>query len=515
MRNSSKKKNKDSTTIKILFKCTRGNRKNKLVAIRIGREAKRKMYTQKTGCSATITLSANDKDNPASRQSLLLGTVTIHSYKSIKSTSLVYYCRQLRGTRFREFLATCRSSGVLPQQTRALAKAEFITKPGLSKLAAVLVLRDIYNKFAKIRYKMIVSKTLVDRVLEELANNDFFTAYTIDKSNRLYCLFFAYPQLIRIYKDNSYILIFDCTYKVYASSLPLLCFDFVTRLGIVLLLAYVLMLGEAFEDYIQAFQQLQRLFEEYEIDDPNLIIYNRDRAAINVLEVVFLGVPSILYTQYINTAVEVQACKTFGQQKNPDSTRYIPSELAAKFLALYKTYRLALSEAAFNEACAKMLERAQRDELSNSDSDSDDQDTDTDTDNEVDILARPIDYTKAVASTKDTPVRWLKIVRYIKKHQQVHKEKYVKAQTDRLRHYGFDTSSASKGAHTGLKRQTTSSRNNILTFFLKLGLFYEGYLDRYKAALAVAQSNALNIFINTTFFYRANTVVYARALKLI
>lgn len=275
------------------------------------------------------------------------------------------------------------------------------------------------------------------------------------------------------------------------------------------------MLGEAFKDYIQAFQQLQRLFEEYEIDDPNLIIYNRDRAAINVLEAVFLGVLSILYTQYINTVVEVQACKTFSQQKNPDSTRYILSELATKFFALYKTCRLALLEAAFNEAYAKMLERAQRDELSNSDSDSDDQDTDIDADNEVDILARPIDYTKAVALTKDTPARQLKIVRYIKKHQQVYKEKCVKAQTDRLRHYRFDTSLASKGAHAGLKRQTTLSRNNILTFFLKLRLFYEGYLDRYKAALAVVQSNALNIFINTTFFYRANIVVYARALKLI
>lgn len=97
---------------------------------------------------------------------------------------------------------------------------------------------------------MIVSKTLVDRVLEELKSNDFFIAYTVDENDRLNCIFFAYPQLIRIYKDNSYILIFDCTYKVYASSLPLLCFDFVTRLSIVLLVAYVLILGEAFKDYI-------------------------------------------------------------------------------------------------------------------------------------------------------------------------------------------------------------------------------------------------------------------------
>lgn len=260
------------------------------------------------------------------------------------------------------------------------------------------------------------------------------------------------------------------------------------------------MLGETFNDYVQAFQQLQRLFEEYEIDNPDIIIYNRDRAAMNTLESVFLGVPSILYTQYINTVVEAQAYKTFGQQKNDNSTRYVLSELAAKFLALYKDCRLTLLEAAFNDAYAKILERAQRNELSDSNSD-DREALDTDADNKVDILVQPIDPTKAVATTKkDTPTRQLKIVRYIEKYQQVYKEKYVKAQTDRLRHYGFDTSSASKGAYASLKRQTTSSRNNTLTFFLKLILFYEGYLDRYKVALAVAQSNALNIFINTPFF---------------
>lgn len=131
-----------------------------------------------------------------------------------------------------------------------LAKAEFITKPSLLKLTTVLVLRNIYNEFAKIRYKIIISKILVDRVLEELVSNEFFTLYIIDKNNRLYCLFFAYPQLISIYKDNCYILIFDYTYKIYASSLLLLYFDFATRLGIVLLLAYVLILGKAFKDYI-------------------------------------------------------------------------------------------------------------------------------------------------------------------------------------------------------------------------------------------------------------------------
>lgn len=52
-----------------------------------------------------------------------------------------------------------------------------------------------------------------------------------------------------IFRDNPYVLIFDCTYKVYASGLLLLCFDFVISLGIVLPLAYVLIPDEKFDRY--------------------------------------------------------------------------------------------------------------------------------------------------------------------------------------------------------------------------------------------------------------------------
>lgn len=83
-------------------------------------------------------------------------------------------------------------------------------------------------------------------------------------------------------------LIFDYTYNIYSSSLLLLCFDFVIRLSIILPLAYVLIPDKTFDRYEQAFKTLQRLFEEYEIDEPNIIIYDRDRAAINALKAVFL-----------------------------------------------------------------------------------------------------------------------------------------------------------------------------------------------------------------------------------
>lgn len=86
-------------------------------------------------------------------------------------------------------------------------------------------------------------------MLELLADSEFYTAYKVDDDNRLRCLFFVYLDFISIFRDNPYVLIFDCTYKVYASGLLLLYFDFVISLGIVLLLAYVLMPNKTFDSY--------------------------------------------------------------------------------------------------------------------------------------------------------------------------------------------------------------------------------------------------------------------------
>lgn len=96
---------------------------------------------------------------------------------------------------------------------------------------------------------MIISLILVDKMLEVLVANEFFYKVVTDDDYRLRALFFADIRLIALFKDNNYIVIFDYTYKIYASGLLLLCFDIVTRLGIVILLVYVLMPNKTFDRY--------------------------------------------------------------------------------------------------------------------------------------------------------------------------------------------------------------------------------------------------------------------------
>lgn len=238
------------------------------------------------------------------------------------------------------------------------------------------------------------------------------------------------------------------------------------------------------------------MFIQDDIDELGIIIYNRDRAVINVLEAIFLAVKSMLYTQYIDTAVKAQAYKIFRQQKSKDSIRYVASE----FLVLYRIYRFAKTEKQFDEAYAAILNRAIRNDASDDTSDNESDNND----NDIDKIARPLTIDKRVGSytttNKDTSTRQLKALRYLENYQQVYKEKYVRAQTDKLRYFGFDVLSVGKGAYIGLKKQTTSTRNNILTFILKLYLFFNGYRDRYKHTLVKAQNTLSTRFVNKPQF---------------
>lgn len=293
----------------------------------------------------------------------------------------------------------------------------------------------------------------------------------------------------------------------------MLCFDFIIRLGKCLLLVYILILDKLFDSYKQAFRQLIELFKKYKINKLEVWIYNRNRAIINALEVVFLGIKSILYIQYIDIVVIVYTYKLFGQQKNKDSTRYILSTLADEFLILYRYCRYILTETVFDEVYTALKERSK---YSYIDYDNSNVEEKVAVD-KFNNLARPINSNKRVllVYNKDITKRQLKAKHYLETVQQLYKEKCVKAQTDRIRHYGFDVLSASEGTYAGLKGWLTSARNNILTLFLKIALYFNSQRDRYNYDLLVAQNTALDQFINKEFYYNVNSVIGTRGLKII
>lgn len=238
----------------------------------------------------------------------------------------------------------------------------------------------------------------------------------------------------------------------------------------------------------------------------------------------FLGIESILYIQYIDTVVEAQAYKIFRQKKSDNSTRYVASELAAEFLSLYRTYRFAKTKQLFDDTYIAILIRAIRDEDSDNENETNDNTTNETAeaaqDDEVDDIVRPIAINKRASCNyqRDILIRQLKInqiIRYLERYQQVYKEKYVKAQTDKIRYFGYDMSLVGKGIYTGLKKQTASIRNNMLTLILRIVPFYDGYVDRYTYTLSVIQNTSSTRFVNRLFYYTINTIIDVRGLKAI
>lgn len=90
---------------------------------------------------------------------------------------------------------------------------------------------------------------------------------------------------------------------------------------------------------------------------------------MNAVSTVFPGMQTMLCTWHIDTAVRAYASKTFGWQKDNETNRFVPSELANEFLALYRKCRFAESELAFDKACAALDERAKCGETYHNDSD--------------------------------------------------------------------------------------------------------------------------------------------------
>lgn len=87
-------------------------------------------------------------------------------------------------------------------------------------------------------------------MLAILKDEQFFYAYKHNNNSRLIYVFFAYLELIAIYRDNAKVLIYDYIYNVVKTDLLLLCLDFVTYLSTILLLIYVIMYDETFKSYI-------------------------------------------------------------------------------------------------------------------------------------------------------------------------------------------------------------------------------------------------------------------------
>jgi hypothetical protein len=224
-------------------------------------------HSKRTGCAMPIALSAVDANDTQGRWKTILGkSHGSHNHPAVDAIGLASHRRRARTSEVGEFLLHARSSGISPKGACSMAVQQFSGDNN-----ARLVLRDVYNEWARIRSRDLAKKTPIERVLECLLEDNFFVKPKRD-GDRLEGLFFTHPELIQIYKDNGDILALNCTYSTNAYKLPLLCIVFITRVGVTIPLAHVVMPGESEEDYNWAFDCFNTLYEEYGLDDPSVLL---------------------------------------------------------------------------------------------------------------------------------------------------------------------------------------------------------------------------------------------------
>lgn len=139
-----------------------------------------------------------------------------------------------------KFLENAYNSGVEPKRARSIVFKEFCT---YNTKGNILIIEDLYNESARIRYTDMLLKTPVEVVFEILDDN-FYYIYKAAADSSLTYLFFISLEMYDILRDNPFALVIDCIYCTIKYGLSLFVIVAVTSLRITILVAYVYLENE-------------------------------------------------------------------------------------------------------------------------------------------------------------------------------------------------------------------------------------------------------------------------------
>lgn len=146
----------------------------------------------------------------------------------------------------RKFLENAYNSGVEPKRARSIAFKEFCI---YNTKGNILIIEDLYNESARIRYTDILLKTPVEVAFEMLDDN-FYYIYKAAADSSLTHLFFTSLEICDILRDNPFALVIDYIYRTIKYGFPLFVIVAVTSLGITILVAYVYLENERQPDFV-------------------------------------------------------------------------------------------------------------------------------------------------------------------------------------------------------------------------------------------------------------------------
>lgn len=159
----------------------------------------------------------------------------MHNYDRREWSDIANYRRRFCNKEVYEFLSNAQNSGIEPKRARSIAFKQFC---GLLHSENLVIIQDIYNEYARVKASDIVFITPVERTIQIL-DKDYFYDFLEDRSTLTY-LFFAYKDIVSIFKDNSGSrIVLDVTYRTNEYNLPVIVIVVVTAISIYILVVLV------------------------------------------------------------------------------------------------------------------------------------------------------------------------------------------------------------------------------------------------------------------------------------
>ena len=285
---------------------------------------------------------------------------------------------------------------------------------------APLTLRDVENVYDEVKKAMNRGLPAIQAMIAKV-DNSFQYHYVLDEHDRLERVLFFHDaslQLLQLF-PKSYIL--DATYRTNRFNLPLLDIVGFTATNSSFIIGQAFLTHEAEEDYIWILTWIREIYEKYKLPTPESITTDKAGGLHNACGVVWPEVPHLLCRWHIDKDVRGYCQKhwlvhTENRISNDDRKTEIDENVKE-----------------FAEFWTKML-----------------------------YAETELDYTRNwLAMQEKYRDSQPQILSYLVRIWLPYKETFVRAWTDRIRHYGNVDSSRAEGVHQAIKRRMGSKQIHL------------------------------------------------------
>lgn len=243
----------------------------------------------------------------------------IHNHEGTRSSSHVAHRQNEMDEEFIEYVDHATGSGETEGQIRReLNDANVLTGAKPSDIwinwrkdhpDTSIQQKDIYNAKTKIRQRRLGPYTPTQALLKALHRDNWFVKILLDEaSKRVRRLVFVNKLAKEILGKNSVVIVMHCTYKTNKYVMPMLVIMGHTSLYSSFYIGFAFIETEGEEDFVWILEQLTALFKALGLNEPWVIVTDKDLALMNAIKIVYPRINHLLCLCHINKNI-LKNCK--------------------------------------------------------------------------------------------------------------------------------------------------------------------------------------------------------------